>query len=92
MLFKHSGRNALIPTTTVLGLSLASIAGSLILVETVFGWPGVGRLVEIGILWNDFPLVAGALLTLLAYTVIVSAVVDILYVVIDPRIRTHAGV
>lgn len=91
VLFKHSGRNALIPTTTVLGLSLASIAGSLILVETVFSWPGVGRLVEIGILWNDFPLVTGALLVLLAYTVIVSAIVDILYVVIDPRIRTHSG-
>lgn len=92
ILFKHSGRNALIPTTTVLGLSLASIAGSLILVETVFSWPGIGRLVQLGIMWNDFPLITGALLVLLAYTVVVSTIVDLLYVVIDPRIRTRAGV
>ena len=46
---------------------------------------------QLGIMWNDFPLVTGALLVLLAYTVVVSTIVDILYVVIDPRIRTHAG-
>ncbi len=69
--------------------NFASIAGSVILVETIFAWPGVGRLLYIGIQFNDFPLVAGCIMVLLVYAVLVNLVVDLLYRVIDPRVRTE---
>jgi peptide/nickel transport system permease protein len=62
-----------------------------ILVETVFAWPGIGQLLDVGILWNDFPLLTGALLLLLIYTVVVTLIVDVLYRVIDPRLRSETS-
>jgi peptide/nickel transport system permease protein len=91
ILLKHAGVNSLAPTITVLGLSVARIAGAVILVETVFAWPGIGQLLDVGILWNDFPLLTGALLLLLVYTVVVTLIVDVLYRVIDPRLRSEAA-
>jgi peptide/nickel transport system permease protein len=91
ILFRHAGFNSLGPTITVLGLSIARIAGSVILVETVFQWPGIGHLLDVGILWNDFPLLTGALLLLLVYTLVVTLVVDMLYRVVDPRLRTQTA-
>jgi ABC-type dipeptide/oligopeptide/nickel transport system permease component len=91
ILLKHAGLNSLGPTVTVLGLSVARIAGSVILVETVFSWPGIGQLLDVGILWNDFPLLTGALLLLLVYTLVVTLIVDVLYRVIDPRLRSEVS-
>lgn len=87
ILFKSSFRNALVPTVTDLGVSLTELGGSLILVEVVFGWPGIGQLLYIGIRWNDFPVVSGAVLALVLYAVIVNILIDVLYVVVDPRLR-----
>ena len=91
ILLKHAGLNSLAPTITVIGLSVARIAGAVILVETVFAWPGIGQLLDVGILWNDFPLLTGALLLLLIYTVVVTLIVDVLYRVIDPRLRSETS-
>jgi peptide/nickel transport system permease protein len=91
ILLKHAGINSLAPTITVIGLSVARIAGAVILVETVFAWPGIGQLLDVGILWNDFPLLTGALLLLLIYTVVVTLIVDVLYRVIDPRLRSETS-
>jgi ABC-type dipeptide/oligopeptide/nickel transport system permease component len=91
ILLKHAGLNSLAPTITVIGLSVARIAGAVILVETVFAWPGIGQLLDVGILWNDFPLLTGALLLLLIYTVVVTLIVDVLYRVIDPRLRSETA-
>jgi peptide/nickel transport system permease protein len=85
-----AARNAMIPTVTNMGLQIAQLGGQVILVETVFAYPGVGRLLEIGIKWNDFPLVAGGVMLLLVYVVLVNLAVDLLYRVIDPRMRTAA--
>jgi peptide/nickel transport system permease protein len=85
---KLAARNALIPTVTDMGLNFANLAGQVILVETVFAYPGIGRLLYIGIRWNDFPLVAGAVMLLLVYAVVINLVVDLLYRAIDPRMRT----
>lgn len=85
---KLAARNALIPTVTDLGLNFAQLSGQVILVEVVFAYPGIGRLLQIGIRWNDFPLVAGSVMLLLSYVVVVNLIVDLLYRVIDPRIRT----
>jgi peptide/nickel transport system permease protein len=87
---KYAFRNALIPSVTDLGVNLADIIGSVVLIETIFAWPGIGRLVYLGITWNDFSLLSGAVLTLLVYAVGVNFIVDALYGVIDPRVRVAA--
>lgn len=85
---KLASRNALIPTVTDLGVNFAQLGGQVVLVETVFAYPGIGRLLQTGIFWNDFPVVAGAIMLLLVYVVLINLVVDLLYRVIDPRMRT----
>lgn len=87
---KLAARNALIPTVTDMGLSLAQLSGQVILIETVFAYPGIGRLLHIGIVWNDFPLVAGAVMLLIVYVVTINLIVDLLYRAIDPRVRATA--
>jgi glutathione transport system permease protein len=87
ILLQNGARNAVLPTITDLGVGLADLAGSVILIETVFNWPGIGKLVSTAIQWNDFPLISGAVLMLVLYSVFVSLVVDILYGVFDPRLR-----
>jgi peptide/nickel transport system permease protein len=84
---KYAFRNALIPTLTDLGVDFANVIGNVVLIETVFAWPGLGRLVYLGILWNDFALLSGAVLVLIVYAVVVNIIVDALYGAIDPRIR-----
>jgi peptide/nickel transport system permease protein len=84
---KYVLRNALLPAITDLGVTLADVVGSVILIETIFAWPGVGRLVFQGIYWNDFPLVTGSILVLVMYAVLVNLTVDGIYGFIDPRVR-----
>jgi peptide/nickel transport system permease protein len=87
---KYAFRNTLIPSVTDLGVNLADIIGAVVLIETIFAWPGIGRLVYLGIIWNDFALLSGAVLTLLVYAIAVNFIVDALYTVIDPRVRVAA--
>jgi ABC-type dipeptide/oligopeptide/nickel transport system permease component len=87
ILVQNGARNAVLPTMTDLGVGLADLAGSVILIETVFNWPGIGKLVSTAIQWNDFPLISGAVLMLVLYAVVVSLLVDVLYGVFDPRLR-----
>lgn len=87
VLINSGFRNALLPAITDLGVSLTELAGSLVLVETVFSWPGIGNLLYIGVQWNDFPLVSGAVLTLVVYAMLVNLAIDLLYGVVDPRLR-----
>lgn len=87
VLLQSGFRNALLPAVTDLGVSLTELVGSLVLVETVFSWPGIGNLLYIGVQWNDFPLVSGAVLVLVLYAVVVNMAIDLLYGVIDPRLR-----
>jgi len=84
---KHAFKNALIPVLTLAGINFVIMIGVAVVVETVFAWPGVGRLLYEGIAFRDFPVVQGTVLMLGAMTVFVNLVVDLLYAVIDPRIR-----
>src|SRR5256885_2668194 len=84
---KHAFKNALIPVLTLAGINLVIMIKVAVVVETVFAWPGIGRLLYEGITFRDFPVVQGTVLMLGAMTVIVNLIVDILYAVIDPRIR-----
>jgi peptide/nickel transport system permease protein/oligopeptide transport system permease protein len=85
---RHALRNALIPVLTVFGLQFGALLSGAVLTETVFAWPGVGRLiVEEGILARDYPIVQGAILIVAVAFVTVNLLVDLLYGYIDPRIR-----
>jgi peptide/nickel transport system permease protein len=84
---KHALKNALIPVLTLAGINLVIMVNVAIVVETVFAWPGVGRLLFEGIAFRDFPIVQATVLLGGVMIIVVNLVVDILYAVIDPRIR-----
>ena len=87
VLWKHAVRNALIPLLTFSGISLAGLLNGAIVVEVIFAWPGLGRLMLDGVLARDFPIVQAAVLASAFFYVITALVVDILYSYVDPRIR-----
>ena len=84
---KHAFKNALIPVLTLAGINLVIMVNVAVVVETVFAWPGIGRLLYEGIAFRDFPVVQATVLLGGSMIVIVNLLVDILYAVIDPRIR-----
>lgn len=85
--FRHIVRNALIPIVTITGIQLATILGGVLVVEVVFAWPGLGNLVYTAVQNRDYPLIQGAILLIAAMFLLVNLVVDVLYAVVDPRIR-----
>jgi peptide/nickel transport system permease protein len=87
VLSKHAFKNALIPVLTLAGINLVIMVNVAVVVETVFAWPGIGRLLFEGISFRDFPVVQATVLLGGAMIVMVNLLVDILYAVIDPRIR-----
>lgn len=89
VLVGHAMRNMLIPVVTVIGLQLGNLLGGAVIVETVFGWPGVGRLVVDAINQRDYPLVQVAILFITVSFVVINLLVDLSYGVLDPRIRVQ---
>ncbi len=87
ILFKHALANALMPVVTVAGLQLGALLAGAIITETIFAWPGIGRLTIQAITSRDYPLTQGCVLTIALTYVLVNFIVDILYTVIDPRVR-----
>ena len=87
VVIKHALKNALIPIVTVVGLQFGLLLGGAVLTETVFAWPGLGRLVVDSILARDYPVIQGTILIFGLLYILVNLAVDILYAVIDPRIR-----
>jgi len=87
---KHAFKNALIPVLTLAGINLVIMINVAVVVETVFAWPGVGRLLYEGITFRDFPVVQAVVLLGGAMIVVVNLLIDVLYAVIDPRIRLEA--
>jgi peptide/nickel transport system permease protein len=85
--FRHTVRNALVPVLTITGIQLATILGGVIVVEVVFAWPGLGRLVYNAVAARDYPLIQGAVLLIAMLFLLINLVVDVLYAVVDPRIR-----
>jgi ABC-type dipeptide/oligopeptide/nickel transport system permease component len=83
---KHALRNALLPITTLIAISLGYIVAGSILVETVFSWPGIGRAVYQAVLQRDYPMLQGAFLVLTLSVVFFNLVADLLYFKLDPRI------
>lgn len=87
ILWRHSLRNALLPVVTLVGLQIGAILGGSVIVETVFSWPGIGRLTVEAIQSRDYPLVQGCVLLIAALYVLVNLATDLVYGLIDPRIR-----
>jgi ABC-type dipeptide/oligopeptide/nickel transport system permease component len=87
---KHAFKNALIPVLTLAGINLVIMVNVAVVVETVFAWPGIGRLLYEGISFRDFPVVQGVVLMGGAMIVMVNFLIDVLYAVIDPRIRLES--
>ncbi|WP_179472454.1 ABC transporter permease [Mycolicibacterium vinylchloridicum] len=84
---RHIVRNAMVPILTITGIQLATILGGVIVVEVVFAWPGLGRLTYNAVAARDYPVIQGAVLLIAALFLLINLVVDVLYAVVDPRIR-----
>ncbi|KAF1023910.1 MAG: Glutathione transport system permease protein GsiC [Paracidovorax wautersii] len=87
VVLKHALRNALVPIVTVVGLTTALMIGGAIVTETVFGLPGVGNLVVGAVLRRDYPVIQGTLLVIAAIYVFINFAIDLLYAVVDPRVK-----
>lgn len=89
VVLRHVLRNALIPIVTLVGLQIGFLLGGAIVTETIFSWPGVGRLAVGAILSSDLPLAQGAILMLALSFIVTNLAVDVLYTVLDPRIEAR---
>jgi len=86
VIIRHALRNALIPTVTVVGLQVGTLLGGNMIVETIFGWPGLGRLVVDAIFARDYPLVQGSVMVYALTFVVVNLATDVLYTYLNPKI------
>ena len=91
VIIKHGFRNALLPTITFLGLQFGSLLGGTVIVEQVFSWPGIGRLIIDAINQRDYPVIQGGVIFLAIIMVAVNLIVDLSYTLIDPRIKAGRG-
>lgn len=87
VLYKYTLRNALIPTLTISGIQLYQLLGGTVVVETIFAWPGIGRAIFEAIVSRDFPLIQAGVLVLAAFAVIINLLVDLMYRLLNPRVR-----
>jgi peptide/nickel transport system permease protein len=90
VLFRHTLNNAMLPLITLLGLQLGSLLAGAVITETVFDWPGIGRLTVEAIQRRDYPLLQGCVLFISVVYVLINLLTDMLYRIIDPRIRVQA--
>ena len=87
VVYKHALKNAIIPTLTVIGITVALLIGGAVVIETVFNIPGVGRLIISAVLRRDYPVVQGVVLLIAVTYTVINLLVDLAYLLIDPRIR-----
>ena len=87
VLWRHAFRNALIPTLTIIGLQFGTLLAGAIITETIFSWPGIGRLTVQAIQSRDFPLLQGCILLIAVTYVVVNLATDFVYALVDPRVR-----
>jgi len=87
VVYKHALKNAMIPVLTIIGLQMGMLLGGAILTETIFAWPGVGRYIYDAIGYRDYPVIQSAILIVALFFVMINLLVDLLYSLIDPRIK-----
>jgi peptide/nickel transport system permease protein len=86
VVYKHGLRNALLPLVTVLGMDFAFVLAGTVLIETVFAWPGMGRLMFEAIAARDYPILTGIFTVVTAMVIVVNILTDLVYAWIDPRV------
>ena len=84
---RHAFRTALMPVVTLLGIQMGQVLGGVVITETVFSWPGIGKLTVDAIFARDYPVVQGAVLLTATSFVLINLATDLVYAVLDPRIR-----
>jgi peptide/nickel transport system permease protein len=89
VVLRHALRNAFLPVVTVLGLNFGLLLGGAVLTETIFSWPGLGRYVVDSLMGRDYAAVQGCILIFAALMALINLIVDLVYVLLDPRIRVH---
>ena len=87
VILKHALKNASIPVVTIVGMELGTLLGGAVITETIFAWPGVGRLAVQAIYNRDYPVVQAAVFLLASIFVLINLLVDILYTYLDPRVK-----
>ncbi|AYC30223.1 ABC transporter permease [Paenisporosarcina cavernae] len=87
VVYKHALKNAIIPVLTVIGLQMGLLLGGAILTETIFGWPGIGRYIYEAINFRDYPVIQSGILVVAFIFVMINLLIDLLYSLIDPRIK-----
>ncbi len=87
VVYKHALKNAVIPVLTVIGLQTGLLLGGAILTETIFSWPGIGRYIYDAIGFRDYPVIQSGILIVAFIFIMINLIVDLLYTVIDPRIK-----
>jgi peptide/nickel transport system permease protein len=87
VVLRHGVRNALIPIVTIIGLQMTALLSSVVVVEIVFAWPGLGRLALDAVLDRDYPVVQGTVLIFATMVVFINLMVDMMYFFLDPRIE-----
>jgi peptide/nickel transport system permease protein len=86
-MYRHALRNAMLGVATIAGMQLGQILGGSVLVETIFAWPGMGRLLFEAVFQRDYPVLLGVLLLSSVAVIVMNVVTDLVYGVLDPRIR-----
>jgi peptide/nickel transport system permease protein len=87
VVYKHALKNAMVPTVTIIGISVAILISGAVVVETVFNIPGLGRLIVSAVLRRDYPVIQGVVLCIAVVSMLVNLVVDLSYLLVDPRVR-----
>jgi peptide/nickel transport system permease protein len=87
IVWKHAARNALLVPLTFVGVTLGTLITGALVIETVFAWPGMGNLAMNAVLSSDYPVLQGTVLVFTAIYMVASLIVDLLYAVVDPRVR-----
>jgi peptide/nickel transport system permease protein len=92
VMFAYAARNAILPSVTGFAIALGSVVGGQLLVETIFNYPGIGLALYNGIISKDYALADGVLLLVILVTVVMNLIVDLLYAVLDPRVRQERSI
>ena len=87
VIYRHALKNASVPIITIMGIQLGTLLGGAILTETVFAWPGLGTLLIDAISYRDYPLIQGIVIVFATMFVLINLIVDVIYAIIDPRVR-----
>jgi len=89
VIYRHALRNALLPVVTIIGLEFGNLMAGAVITETIFAWPGIGRLAVDAIRTRDYPVVQGVVMTFAVSYVLINLIVDLLYAYLDPRLRVR---